>query len=98
MRSRYTAYTLAKISYIKSTQSGPAADTFASASALRWAKSCKWLGLSIDLDNTTLEFWNSDTAKVGFTANFEQAGAQRTMSEVSIFKKIAGKWYYCSHE
>ena len=98
MRSRYTAYTLAKISYIKSTQAGPAADNFDAASVLRWAKSCKWLGLSIDLDHTTHEFWHSDTAKVSFTANFEQANKQRSMHEVSIFKKVAGKWYYFSHQ
>ena len=96
MRSRYTAYTAAKIAYIRDTQTGPAAENFDPKSVLRWAKSCKWLGLSVNLQESTVDFWNADVATVAFTAEFMQADVKRQMHERSRFKRIAGRWYYYS--
>ena len=94
MRSRYTAYTLAKISYIRATQVGPAAESFDSKTAIQWAKSCNWRGLCVDLDQSTAEFWQQDSAYVVFTAKFKQGDEFKQMHERSLFKRIAGKWYY----
>ena len=94
MRSRYTAYTLAKIGYIKATQTGPAAENFASKSALRWAKSCVWQGLKVNAAQSTQQFWLTDTAYVEFTASFEQDGSAKQLHERSKFQRIDGRWYY----
>lgn len=93
MRSRYSAYTLAKINYIEQTQAEAAAKDFDSLAAKRWAKRCKWLKLDV-VD--FIEDYDAGAATVSFVARYNEAGNIRTLQERSVFKRIAGKWYYVS--
>ena len=47
MRSRYTAYTLAKMDYIAKTMRGLAAENFDRQSAKHWAKQSQWQSLEV---------------------------------------------------
>ena len=46
MRSRYTAYTLANVDYIKDTVREPASMGFNAADAKQWAGAAQWQGLT----------------------------------------------------
>ncbi len=92
MRSRYTAYTLAKIDYIVATQMGAARDGFDKIEALQWAKSVKWLKLNIKRD------WFDETSKakafVEFKAYFQSYNGREILHEISAFEKYDGVWFY----
>ena len=90
MRSRYTAYTLDNIDYIKKTQTGRASENFNYENAKAWAKNAKWLGLKIiDAPET-----NTDEGIVEFVAKYKEDGKAHKLAERSHFKRINGKWYY----
>lgn len=90
MRSRYTAYTLAKLRYIVDTQRGVAEMDFDRASAKRWAKSVTWLGLTVH------RAWceSDDVGFVEFTARFTQNDQAQSLHELSEFQRIDQRWYY----
>lgn len=87
MRSRYSAYALAKIDYIQETMCPPASKGFDPIAAHAWASRVHWLGLTI------LSF--SET-EVRFAARYEDKGKLKLMCEASTFKQIDGRWYYVS--
>lgn len=89
MRSRYSAYTLGNISYIKKTMKGKPLDNFNEASALLWAKSVYWLGLEI-LDFQT----NLDQATVLFIASYVSKSKVHYLKEKSSFQLIENQWFY----
>lgn len=92
MRSRYTAYTQANISYIQATMTGPAAENFDAQDAEQWASSVKWKRLKIVA--TDAHPTDPDTAYVKFRAFYIAQGKLCELIELSEFKRIAGKWYY----
>lgn len=92
MRSRYSAYTLAKITYIQNTMQGPAAVGFDVSSALLWIQQAEWIGLKVvqafpSLTNPNIHF-------VEFIAEYKQNGQKRTLHELSEFHLNNEKWYY----
>ena len=90
MRSRYSAYSQAKLRYIVDTQCGEAAIDFDRASAKRWAKAVTWLGLSVQ------RAWqpSNEVGFVEFTASFVADGEEQTLEEISEFHCIDGRWFY----
>lgn len=90
MRSRYSAYTQAKISYIKRTMFGKAMLHFNAGDAKRWARRVQWMGLNVI--NTFSE--NENKAFVEFRAIFKEGNALHTIHEVSEFHRMQGVWYY----
>lgn len=70
MRSRYTAYSLARIDYIKKTMKDKALTEFDELIAQQWAKSVTWLDLKVILAPTT----DSDIGFVEFIARFMEHG------------------------
>ena len=92
MRSRYSAYALQKIDYLKETlwpKYQPGFDAFATA---KWAAENHWAGLTIiqvqkggisDREGTVL-----------FEARYLAAGHLHSHRELSLFRKKAGRWYY----
>lgn len=94
MRSRYTAYTLAKIDYIARTQLPPAANNFDAISAAKWAKAAHWLGLTVK--RAWIDAKNPTQAYVEFIAHFNFEGKAQKIHEVSEFLKIDQHWYYVS--
>lgn len=93
MRSRYTAFTLADINYLKNTLAPESRHDFDEASTLKWAKSAKWLGLQI----LKTEKGQKEESKgtVEFIAKYEVDGEKLDHHEVSQFRKSdTGQWYF----
>ncbi len=90
MRSRYSAYTMANIDYIKKTMRGKPLEKFDELDTKFWAKNVKWLKLKvINVDNSSLEL-----GYVEFIASFIENGQHRTIHEISEFRLIDGRWFY----
>jgi SEC-C motif-containing protein len=89
MRSRYTAYSLAKIDYIARTMTGPAAEGFDPIEAKRWAESVHWNRLDV-----LSSAMNGDRGEVKFKASFTEDGKKQTIAEHSLFERIQGRWMY----
>lgn len=84
MRSRYTAYTLNDISYLKRTLAPESQHDFDEASTLEWAKSSKWKGLEIL--STSLDKNDDKKAYVVFKAQYEIKGQNFVHHENSTFR------------
>lgn len=96
MRSRYTAYATGKLDYIEATCAGPAAKAFNRREAERSGPGTDWQGLTITGREAGLE--GDDTGKVSFTFRVRQNGQEASASEVSLFRKIDGRWFYWDRE
>lgn len=92
MRSRYSAYTLANIDYIKATMKGRALLGFNEQQAKAWAQRVQWLGLTIV--NTFPRLTNDTQGYVEFIAFYKEQGQSQTLHERSEFQCHQGKWYY----
>ncbi|MDX1901000.1 MAG: YchJ family metal-binding protein [Gammaproteobacteria bacterium] len=90
MRSRYTAYSMANILYIKSTMRGKAAQDYDETSAAIWARTVKWLELTV----VTTEMAGEDKGFVEFIVKYSYEGMLEHIHEKSEFHLIKGVWYY----
>lgn len=90
MRSRYTAYTKANISYIANTMCGKSAEKLNAGEAKAWAQTVNWLGLEII--NAPEPILNRGF--VEFIARYYYDHKVRQMHEKSEFNLINGKWFY----
>ncbi|CAM4394028.1 MAG: hypothetical protein LEGION0403_FIIPPAGN_00781 [Legionella sp.] len=90
MRSRYTAYSLANIDYIKNTMKGQMLVGFNSIEAEQWANSVTWLGLEV----LSAEPPDSDTGFVEFCARLMDHGQAKVIHELSEFHREDGSWFY----
>ena len=94
MRSRYSAYSKAKIGYIQNTMRSPANDQFDPVSAKAWAQANQWIKLVVirsEHGNT-----EDESGLVEFKATYRYQGQLHTMHEESLFTKHDGQWYYVS--
>ncbi|ETO93384.1 hypothetical protein LOR_60c14050 [Legionella oakridgensis RV-2-2007] len=90
MRSRYTAYSLANIDYIKKTMHGKPLHGFNETEARAWAKQVIWLGLKVmHARNETPEL-----GYVEFIAHFIDGNTVKSLHEISEFHCQQGQWYY----
>ena len=85
MRSRYSAFVLARSDYLKATwhASTRPAD-------LSQDEGTKWLGLEVRR-HTVID---ADHAQVEFVARYRTAGRGARIHELSRFVREAGRWYY----
>lgn len=90
MRSRYTAYTMANIDYIKETMRGKALIGFQELESKRWAKRVHWIKL--DVINSTIE--TPSKGYVEFEASFVDGSRLKSIHEKSEFICEEGRWYY----
>lgn len=90
MRSRYTAYSLAKIEYITNTMRGKALLGFNHAEAKTWAERLHWLGLKVI--NSYME--TPDKGFVEFKATFLDRNQLQEFHELSEFHKEQETWFY----
>lgn len=91
MRSRYTAYTLAKVEYLRNTSRGKAAADFNPQHILQFAKQSQWQGL--DVLRSYQPFPNR--AYVEFVAHYNDArGKHQHLCELSEFHLEDDRWYY----
>ncbi len=93
MRSRYSAYTLHNIDYIKKTLAPESQRDFDAKSTLKWATESEWQGLKILSAKKGLE--TDSTGVVEFVATFKNSGKLIDHHEVSQFRKAAnGAWMF----
>lgn len=90
MRSRYTAYTIAYIDYIKVTMRGSVLRDFQEMDAKRWAKRVTWIKL--DVMQSIIE--NTNRGYVEFEASFVESSRLKSIHEKSEFIREEGRWYY----
>lgn len=87
MRSRYTAYALGNLDYIKRSWHP---DTL--PPDLRLVPGQSWVRLAIKRTEDGRE--NHNTGVVEFVAISKRNGRARRMHEVSTFEKLGGRWVY----
>lgn len=92
MRSRYTAFTIADMDYIKETMRGQALADFQEIEATRWAKKVTWIKLNVI--KSTIQ--NSSLGYVEFEASFVDGHRLKSIHEKSQFILEEGSWYYVS--
>lgn len=90
MRSRYSAYTMAKIAYIKKTMCGHALSGFHPGEAKRWARRVEWVGLRV----LKVIPESEHQGYVEFIASFREDGVLQSIHEMSRFERVEGVWYY----
>jgi len=90
MRSRYAAYSIADIDYIKKTMQGKPLNGFDEVEARSWAESVTWLGLKVI--NTTIE--TPSLGYVEFIARYMEGDKIKFIHEISEFHFQAGRWFY----
>lgn len=90
MRSRYTAYTLARTDYVAATWHPDTRPDPLKLEAPDAPHGIRWLGLKVhtfrDIDDTH--------AEVRFTARYREAGRAYRLTETSRFVKENGRWLY----
>ena len=94
MRSRYTAYTVGNIDYIRTTLAPESQHDFDAANTKKWAKQSKWLGLKI---HTASGGVSDKKGTVEFTATYKEKTETLEHHEVSKFRKDeTGRWLFLS--
>lgn len=92
MRSRYTAFTKARVDYIAKTMREKAAIGFDAAATKTWAESVVWKGLQVV---ESREFGpQRSLGTVEFFASFEENNRPYRLHEKSTFRRVHGRWYY----
>ena len=89
MRSRYSAYVLARAEYLQHTWH---ASTRPVNLVLAESASIKWLGLEIV--DTQAGGPRDDSGVVEFVARYKVHGKAERLHEVSRFAKQDGQWFY----
>ena len=97
MRSRYTAYVLAKIDFLKQTLAPESRSDFDETSTRQWSKQAEWLGLEILSVQNGLETDKKGT--VEFMAKYKYQDEVLEHHEVSQFRKTdSGDWFFIDGE
>lgn len=95
MRSRYTAYSLANIDYIKKTMQGKPLTHFNEIKAKHFASNALWLGLNvIHSSQNSLNAQEEFTGFVEFIATYLEKDVLKTIHEKSQFRQIDDRWFY----
>lgn len=92
MRSRYSAFSMLAIDYLYETLAPGHRDDFNRAETETWAKSAQWQGL--DINATAGGGEGEDEGTVDFTARFRLEGRNEAHRELSLFRRVDGRWYY----
>lgn len=92
MRSRYSAYKLQKIDYLRQTLWPKYQPAFDAIGVARWAAENFWTGLAILSTDRGQQQDRQGT--VLFEATYLANGQLNTHREHSLFRKKAGRWYY----
>ena len=85
MRSRYTAYVLVNVNYLKATWHPSRLPQ-----ALHLEQQAQWLGLKIMRHEAS----DDSHALVEFVARYKINGRAQRLHEVSRFVREGGRWYY----
>lgn len=89
MRSRYTAYTLHDLHYIKSTMKGKALIQFSDRSSDN-THQVTWMGLTV----ISSKMKSERNGFVSFEAKYQIENETFSIKEKSEFRKFGEKWFY----
>ncbi|WP_279355603.1 YchJ family protein [Fundidesulfovibrio agrisoli] len=92
MRSRYTAYALGHIDYLKTSLDPRWQASFDEQSTREWSEKATWKGLEII--GCKEGGPDDEEGEVEFTATFEMDGEEQHLRERAKFRKRAGQWRY----
>jgi SEC-C motif-containing protein len=85
MRSRYSAFVLGRVDYLKSSW-----HTSTRPNDLALEPGVKWLGLEVRSHRAI----DADHAEVAFVARSRVAGRGQRLCETSRFVREGGRWFY----
>jgi len=92
MRSRYSAYVLGRIDYLKSTTL-PAQQAALDTEAMHvWSAQSTWLGLEVE--SAEVHGGKPEHAFVTFTARWHDGAGEHAHRERSGFVQNDGRWYF----
>ncbi len=94
MRSRYTAFTLSNADYLMKSHHSKTRNIKEKKEIKRWAKSVKWIGLTIL--KTEHGSTNDNKGMVEFKAVYIENGELKHIHENSLFEKEKEQWVYVS--
>ena len=94
MRSRYSAYVKARMSYLRDTLAPGDRAQFDEPGARKWATESQWKGLTIE--STERGGPADDEGTVTFTARYVAEGSEREHKELAVFKRDpqSKAWYF----
>ena len=92
MRSRYSAYVLGLVDYLKATTL-PVQQSSLDLQAMReWSAASTWLGL--DVEESQVLGGQPEHARVSFTARWHDRTGEHAQHERSAFVQHNGRWYF----
>lgn len=92
MRSRYSAYVVGAIDYLGETLHPDSRSDWDRQATQKWADQSEWLQLEIR--STQAGGADDDEGQVEFIALFKDQGVAKQHHELSLFKRLDGRWYY----
>ncbi|MCQ4257624.1 YchJ family protein [Stutzerimonas stutzeri] len=92
MRSRYSAYVLSEIDYLKATTLPSQQASLDLQSMKDWSVGSVWLGLEVE--QTQLLGGQPEHALVSFTARWHDQAGEHSQHERSAFVQHGGQWYF----
>ncbi len=94
MRSRYVAFTTANVDYLMRSQHSHTRQPRNKKKIQQWAKSVKWVGLTII--GTKKGLSTDMEGYIEFRALYFEDGQVQMIHENSFFQREKGKWVYVS--
>jgi SEC-C motif-containing protein len=92
MRSRYTAYTLMNLHYLRKTDGSESRGAFSDPRALSESAQMTWLGLTVV---RVIGGGETDrTGEVVYIARYRDKGGEKQLTEHAVFRKTDHAWYY----
>ncbi len=92
MRSRYSAYVMGNISYIKKTMVGQSLENFDEIETRSWAQFIHWLKLEVIQSGYNNE--DNHQGHVEFVAKYLEGNFVHSIHEISQFIRMKEIWYY----
>jgi len=92
MRSRYSAYVLGLVDYLKATTLPAQQQALDVQSMKDWSATSTWLGLEVE--DSQLIGGQPEHARVMFTARWHDSAGQHAQHERSAFVQNDGRWYF----
>lgn len=96
MRSRYSAFVMGEIDYLKQSIHPDHRADFDPDAVRDWAKNSEWLGLKII--NCSGGDKDDNEGTVEFMALFREKGNTYQHHEIGQFSRMNGVWYYVDGE
>jgi SEC-C motif-containing protein len=91
MRSRYAAYALHEISWLRDSLEEASRKDFDEHGASQWSHDAEWMGLEIKNTRTDEA---AGTGFVEFVARFKQNGVTRSHHEMAEFRRVKDAWFF----